>query len=123
MKKPTSQFMSMCWTWFGSPMLFGLSGAKLDFFKMSGDAVWQAFVVILVAMAARFVVTASALPVVERRWSVKDSIFVAFVWLGKAAVQATLAPVALELATTRCKTHNITGTEHCEETEKWVGFK
>ena len=48
-------------------------GAKLDFFKMDGNVIWQALLVILVALTARFISVAAVLPLVERSWVIKVS--------------------------------------------------
>jgi hypothetical protein len=45
---------------------------------------------------------------------------VGFVWLGKAAVQATLAPVALDLVKAHCAATNQTGSAHCNQLVDYV---
>jgi hypothetical protein len=94
-KAPTSAFLTVAWNYYGQVFLFALSAANLDFFVMDSNFIWQGLIVILVGISARWLIISFGLHFIEKRWTDKENMFIGVVFLSKAAVQAALAPEAL----------------------------
>lgn len=76
--------------------LFGIMGAELKITSYQLDFLPRALGVVLIGIICRFICTFLSLS--GSNLNAKEKSFVSIAWLAKAAVQATLAPIALDLA-------------------------
>ncbi|XP_065223892.1 putative SLC9B1-like protein SLC9B1P1 [Planococcus citri] len=81
------------------PLLFGLIGTEFDFANISLNLLWQALAVLGLCLTCRTI--ACGVVVYGAKLTFKEIVFALLAWLPKATVQATLGPVALDLATKR----------------------
>lgn len=104
----------LCWKWQGwvtynpvadvfhniwsimQPLLFGLIGTEIKLNLIKMELIGLGFVVLLFSLFIRFLSCSVAL--IGSKLNLKEVIFVNFAWLPKATVQATLGPIALDMA-------------------------
>lgn len=82
-----------------SPLFFALIGTEADLrqeFFQSESRLMMCVAVVIVGMVCRVTVTYLSLSFSQLDW--KEKGFVSMVWLAKAAVQATVAPIGLDVA-------------------------
>lgn len=86
------------WLWTGQPLLFSLVGALVNFSTMDNTAIWKGFFVIVIGLIARAGSVYGLLRLVRAPFTDHELWFVTLTWCAKATVQATLAPIAVDMA-------------------------
>ncbi|KAK7590370.1 hypothetical protein V9T40_001983 [Parthenolecanium corni] len=106
---------ALCWKWQGwsstynpvadvyndvwgilQPLLFGLIGAEIRFEEIKVSLIWLGTAVLMIGLVVRIITC--CLVLFGANLNIKEVIFVNLAWLPKATVQATLGPIALDMA-------------------------
>lgn len=86
------------WLWTGQPLLFALVGALVNFSTMDNNAIWKGVFIIACGLVARAGSVFGLLKWMRTPYTNNEIKFVTLTWCAKATVQATLAPIAVDLA-------------------------
>lgn len=99
-----SESIHIIWT-IMQPFLFGLMGAELKVDELEVTHLAGAVIVVTIGIICRIVFTYCSL--FRSNLNGKEKLFISIAWLAKAAVQATLSPIALDIATKKSLTREI----------------
>ncbi|XP_039256548.2 sodium/hydrogen exchanger 9B2-like isoform X1 [Styela clava] len=104
-----AQHFKGIWFFF-QPLLFGLTGATVDFSKMDGHTVALSLGCMLICLAIRLTVAGNAVSFLG--WSHKEKFMTAISWIPKATVQAAIGGTALNKVHLECG--DILSKSYCE---------
>ena len=93
--KPIDEHLELIWT-LTEPFLFGLIGAEVKISSIDTSSIVMVVGLVIVDIIFRSIVT--YLSACGAGMSMKEKAFIALVWLNKAAVQAAVGPIALDIA-------------------------
>lgn len=88
-------YLDLLWK-FVKPISFALIGKELDFSVLQADTVWQGVVAIVLGVAVRTLFGYLSTSHGEFSW--RERAYITLSSLPKATVQATIGPIALDLA-------------------------
>ncbi|BFZ03687.1 hypothetical protein BsWGS_06726 [Bradybaena similaris] len=94
-KNPVEDVTGVLWMVF-QPLLFGLIGSAVNISSLEPDTVGFGIAILFLGLTVRMVV--AYLTVVRTDLSVKERIFIPFVWFPKATVQAAIGAIAYDTA-------------------------
>jgi hypothetical protein len=81
------------------PFLFGLIGAEVDLTSESFDSSSRTLIALALVVGGMIIrVVATYISLLGGHLSWREKIYISLAWLSKAAVQATVAPIALDVA-------------------------
>ena len=84
--------------------MFGTIGASVMFNKIESDILGKSLVIIAVGLIFRWFATFFA--TAEKKYTIKERMFMAFAWMPKATVQAAIGGVVFDMASSQIDSTN-----------------
>jgi NhaP-type Na+/H+ or K+/H+ antiporter len=92
--KPEEELATI-WQYF-MPFLFGTVGAAIKFSNIKGSDIFKGLIVIILGVSTRWL--AVLLATCQKKYTLKERMFMGFSWIPKATVQAAIGGIVLETA-------------------------